>query len=229
MTKKTRLAVLNALARAVPSKLARIRVNQKTNRALARQYGDLQLDVDWKALSVANIGNESNQVFGLVAKTIREIDRPIRSMLLAGEDKSAVSTYASIANIPPEHITTAGLHDGSDYNWNFENAAPAMDPFDCIVSHAILEHLIDPYKHIQDLCGLLQPRGHLVVFTVAPGFPYHRHPIDCMRFFPDWFETVADRLELSVKDRFFGDERIMYRFQVSKVTDSFRADRSNQN
>jgi hypothetical protein len=68
---------------------------------------------------------------------------------------------------------------------------------------------------MEDLSGLLQPDGHLVVFTVTPGFPYHRHPIDCMRFFPDWFETVADRLKLSIHDRFFGDERVMYRFRRS--------------
>jgi len=61
--------------------------------------------------------------------------------------------------------------------------------------------------------GLLERGGYLVVFTVTPGFPYHRHPIDCLRFLPDWFETVAERLELEIQDRFFGDERVMYRFR----------------
>lgn len=212
ITRKTQLAVLNAIAVLIPSKLARLRVARKTNRALGEQYGELHSVIDWKDFSVAGVKNESKQVFGLVAKTIRDISTPIHAMLLAGEDRSAVPVYASIANIPSENISTAGLHENADHTWDFEYPPPTIGPFDCIVSHAILEHLIDPYGHIRDLITLLRPAGSLVVFTVAPGFPYHRHPIDCVRFFPDWFETVANRLGLEIKDRFFGDERIMYRF-----------------
>jgi hypothetical protein len=49
-------------------------------------------------------------------------------------------------------------------------------------------------------------------YTVTPGFPYHRHPVDCMRFFPDWFEEVGKRLDLTVQDRFIGDDHIVYRY-----------------
>lgn len=207
------LAALEMIASLIPTKLARIKANQKTKRALARQFGDLRSDEEWKSASIGGLGNESKQVFGMVVRTIRAIDEPVESMLLAGEAASAKPVYASIAGITAEKITTAGLHGDADHQWNFEEAPPEIGRFQCVVSHAILEHLIDPYGHIRDLGNLVEPGGHLIIFTVSPGFPYHRHPIDCMRFFPDWFETIAERLSLEIVDRYYGSERIMYRFR----------------
>lgn len=205
--------MLNAVASLIPSKLARIRANQKSNRSLARHYGDLRSDAEWKSLSVKGLENESSQIFGLVVQTIKDIEQPVDSLLLAGEAAAAKPMYSSIANIAREKIKTAGLHADADHMWNFEESPPDMGRFHCIVSHAILEHLIDPYGHFRTLCDLLLPGGHLVIFTVTPGFPYHRYPIDCMRFFPDWFETVAERTGLEIADRYFGSERVMYRFR----------------
>lgn len=212
-SRKAKMAVLNALSSLIPTKLARIKTNRKTNQALARQFGDLRSNEDWKALSVKGLENESSQIFGLVVQTIKDIEEPPESMLLAGEAASAKRVYASIAGIPLQSISTAGLHDDADHEWNFENDPPAIGRYQCVVSYAILEHLIDPYRHVCDLSGLLEPGGHLVIFTVSPGFPYHRHPIDCMRFFPDWFDTVGERLGLEVADRFYASERIMYRYR----------------
>ncbi len=73
--------------------------------------------------------------------------------------------------------------------------------FYLIISQATLEHLIDPYKHLKDLVDLLDDDGRLVVHSVLPGFLYHRYPIDCFRFYPDWFEEVSKRLKLDVEDR----------------------------
>ena len=204
--------VLALVAGLIPSKLARIRANQKTNRALAHQFGDLRSGEAWDAASVGVPGNESKQIAGIVVRTVQAIS-PVQSMLLAGEAASAKPVYASFAGIAPGAITTAGLHADSDHQWNFEQSPPSLGRYQCIVSYAVLEHLIDPYRHVRDLAGLLESGGHLVVFTVSPGFPYHRHPIDCQRFFPDWFETVGARLGLEIADRFYGSERIMYRFR----------------
>lgn len=213
ISRDAKTAIVNAAARLVPTKLARIKANQKTNRAIAREYGDLNSGVNWKSSSIHGIGNESSQVFGMVVRTIQSIDAPLQPVLLAGEAQAAKPVYASIAGVAADRIITAGLHDDADHRWNFEESPPDIGPFQCIVSHAILEHLINPYGHMRDLAGLLAKGGNLVVFTVTPGFPYHRHPIDCMRFFPDWFETVANRTALEVEDRYFGSERIMYRFR----------------
>ncbi|MCK4866792.1 MAG: methyltransferase domain-containing protein, partial [Alphaproteobacteria bacterium] len=136
----------------------------------------------------------------------------IRSVLLAGEGAEAKAAYASVIGASPDIVVTAGLHDDADHRWDFEDVPPEIEGFQCVVSHAMLEHLVDPYRHMRDLGNLLAPGGQLVVYTVTPGFPYHRHPVDCMRFFPDWFEEVGKRMELMVQDRFIGDDHIVYRY-----------------
>ena len=78
--------------------------------------------------------------------------------------------------------------------------SPVIDDDGTVVaeSGAIIEHLVDPVKHLKDCYGLLKPGGHMVFSTVIPGFQYHRYPIDCLRFFPDWFEEIARLLQAEV-------------------------------
>lgn len=211
--RRIRWAILNAVTGIVPSKLARIRANQKTNRAIMREYGDLEPDMDWRSISFKGLENESREISGPVVKTINDIAEPINSILLAGEAAAARPLYAKLTDTPTDLITTAGLHPDADYVWDFEQSPPEIGRFQCTVSYAILEHLIDPYRHVRALVGLMEPGGNLVIFTVSSGFPYRRHPIDCLRFFPDWFETVANRLGLIIADRYYGSERIMCRLQ----------------
>jgi len=77
----------------------------------------------------------------------------------------------------------------------------------------MLEHLVDPYKHVADLIELLNPGGMLILHTHIPGVQYHRYPVDCIRFYPDWFEEVATRTNCQVLDRYIGELRICYTLQ----------------
>jgi 2-polyprenyl-3-methyl-5-hydroxy-6-metoxy-1,4-benzoquinol methylase len=97
--------------------------------------------------------------------------------------------------------------------WNFEHDCPGgLGPFSLIISQAMIEHLLEPYKHLRDLFSTLDAGGSMIIHTVTPGFEYHRYPVDCFRFYPDWFEEVADRLGATVTGRFVGDLRILYQF-----------------
>jgi len=100
-----------------------------------------------------------------------------------------------------------------DYYWNFENDCPIHEKYSLIISQAMLEHLINPYKHISDLANLLENGGHLIVHSVLPLYQYHRYPIDCLRFFPDWFEEVAKRLELEIVDKYIRLSHITYKYK----------------
>lgn len=79
----------------------------------------------------------------------------------------------------------------------------------------MMEHLVDPYKHMKDLSSLLEEEGYLIVHTVMPGFMYHRHPVDTIRFFPDWFEEVASkkRLNLKIVSKYVRDFHIFYMYK----------------
>ncbi|UCH45087.1 MAG: hypothetical protein JSV11_12470, partial [Nitrospiraceae bacterium] len=110
-------------------------------------------------------------------------------------------------------VLTAGLSD-ADYIWNFEEDIPVIkNTVDLVISQAIFEHLLNPYKHLHDLSNLIQSTGYIIIHTVIPGFPYHRHPIDSLRFFPDWFEEAAQRFHLKIIKKRIKDTHIFYMYQ----------------
>lgn len=164
---------------------------------------------------VTGLASESTVIMGEVVHALRAVARPSDVLLLAGERNTSKAAYARIAGIPERCVFTAGLHDEMDYRWNYDLAPPSNMPrVDLIASHAMLEHLMDPYLHVSSCYRLLNPGGHAVFHTVMPGFQYHRFPVDCMRFYPDWFEVVAERLGAKVAMRLISTEaHIVYCLQ----------------
>ena len=165
---------------------------------------------DYEKYTLEGLPSESTFYHGEIIKWSRDIVPSPKKALLAGEDTSAAKLIGREIKI--DRINTAGLLE-VDYRWDFEEDPPSMGLFDLIISYAILEHLLDPYKHVSDLAGLLSPDGFLIVHTVCPGFDYHRYPIDTCRFYPDWFEEIAKRLRLAIVKKRIKDSHIFYMYQ----------------
>jgi SAM-dependent methyltransferase len=164
---------------------------------------------DYEEYRLNELPDESGFYHGEIIKWARDLT-PQR-VLFAGENSKSAHVIKDA--IHAECIVTAGLGT-CDLQWNFEENPPVVDmPFDLIISQAILEHLLNPYKHLHDLVSLLQPNGHLILHTVIPGFPFHRYPIDAVRFFPDWFEEAALKLKLSVERKRLRYTHIFYCFK----------------
>ena len=177
---------------------------------IRKQYGDFRLDQDYSAQHIRGLSKESGSIRGVIVDIVNNLKQKIDRVLLPGEYNTDKIHYSKLFSIDESKIITAGIGDDMDHEWNYEQKPPEMGKFDIILSQAMLEHLLNPYKHVADLSGMLNPGGTLVLHTHIPGFKYHRHPIDCQRFYPDWFEEVAERLDLSVYDRYIGDLRICY-------------------
>lgn len=177
---------------------------------IEKQYGDFRLDQDYGELHIYGLSKESGVIRGVIVQIVNKLKPKINRALLPGEYNRDKPHYSKLLGIDQDKIVTAGIGGDMDYEWNYEEAPPEIGKFDIIISQAMLEHLLNPYKHVADLGSLLNPGGALILHTHIPGFRYHRYPIDCMRFYPDWFEEVAKRLNLSVYDRYIGDLRICY-------------------
>lgn len=163
----------------------------------------------YENFSVSDLNSESCMYHGEIIKWATDL-KP-KCILFAGETKETASRLKKIMNAG--EVFTTGLDD-TDFKWDFEKDAPVIEEnFDLIVSQAILEHLLNPYKHVEDLSHLLQKNGHLILHTVMPGFLYHRYPIDSVRFFPDWFEEVALRMNLKVERKRINETHIFYMYQ----------------
>ena len=159
--------------------------------------------------------NVSGVLVGEIIKIIFDLNPKPARILLDGDDKSVVEQFRKKFSFDEAVIATAGKQGNFDFDWDFENDYPENMPgnFDLIVSQAMFEHLIDPYKHFKDLANLLKRGGHLIVHTHIPGYTYHRYPIDAVRFFPDWFELTAKKNGLEVKRRFLRNFHIIYLFE----------------
>ncbi|MFK7932194.1 MAG: hypothetical protein AB8G22_01710 [Saprospiraceae bacterium] len=178
-------------------------------------YGDFKFEEDFSKFTISNLAKESGWIRGEIISSLQKLPTEPESLLLPGEPLSVKAVYAKVLNLNLDSIKTTGLYpvEEVDYYWDFEKDKPDFGYYDLIISQAMLEHLINPYKHMIDLSNALSKGGHLVVHTVIPGFPYHRYPIDCMRFYPDWFEEVGNRLALKIIDKYIGEQRIMYCYQ----------------
>lgn len=161
---------------------------------------------------LSGLPNESTFYSGEIIKWIKDINNPTNKILLAGDNRQIAMLLGKAIN--SMNIYTAGIIDDVDFKWDFEDKVPNIGKFNIIVSQVMLEHLIDPYKHMYDLSSLLLPNGYLVIHTVCPGYGYHRYPIDTLRFYPDWFEEVGKRLKLIVMHRRVKNNNIFYMYQL---------------
>jgi SAM-dependent methyltransferase len=159
--------------------------------------------------------NITGVLVGEIVKMILDLDLKPGRILLDGDGKSVVDQFRKKFGFEGADIITVGKQGNFDFEWDFEDDYPENMPsnFDLIVSQAMFEHLIDPYKHFKDLANLLKRGGHLVIHTHIPGYTYHRYPIDAVRFFPDWFELSSERNGLEVKRKFLRNFHIIYLFE----------------
>ena len=68
---------------------------------------------------------------------------------------------------------------------------------DVVISQALLEHVVDPVQAIRALAAILPASGILVIQTCNPFISLHRYPIDCLRFFPDFFLNLERYLPVT--------------------------------
>lgn len=150
-----------------------------------------------------------------IVKSIENIEKGSKNILLDGDTKLVAKQFQKRFDLLNSEILTVGIGDKFDYDWNFENDVPnglASKKFDLIISQAMMEHLIDPYKHLKDLITLMDRNGYLIIHTEMPGYNYHRYPVDTVRFFPDWFEEITQRFSLKIVRKFRRDFHIIYCF-----------------
>lgn len=173
-------------------------------------YGEFD-KTDYEEFTLRGVHNESAGFAGEFIKWSQNITPPPNRILLAGESRSILEYLRH--PFREQALFTTGLSN-ADYEWNFERDPPSMGEFDLVMSQAILEHLLNPYKHSCDLVSITAPGGFLIVHGAGPGFPYHRFPIDACRLYPDWFEEIAERMNLLiVRKRIRKDHNTFYMYQ----------------
>jgi len=181
----------------------------QNNHKFKKLYGDFGLKKNYERSRVYKLPSESGIIFGTIVEFTNSI-KPVSSLLLPGENIEVGKVYSNKFSIP--RVVTIGINAGMDYFWDFEKDPPDIGKFELIISQAMLEHLINPFKHLVDLSRMLDDKGYLIIHSVMPGYFYHRYPIDCQRFYPDWFEEMAKRLNLRIVSKHLHRGHIFYMY-----------------
>jgi SAM-dependent methyltransferase len=63
------------------------------------------------------------------------------------------------------------------------------ESFDAVVTVSTLEHTRHPWLVVQEIARIMKPGG-LACLTAPFAWPYHAHPIDCWRIYPDGMEAI---------------------------------------
>ncbi len=163
-----------------------------------------------------NVSNESGHIKGEIVWIIRKLNIENAIVLLVGETNKVKTNF--LENFPFRSLNTTGISDNVDYHWDFNDQIPVgIGKYNLILSQAVLEHLVDPVDHIRKLKLLLADNGYLIVHTVMPGFFYHRYPVDCLRFYPDWFQEISKLVKLQIKFKILSLDHIIYCYQHSNL------------
>jgi SAM-dependent methyltransferase len=192
--------------------------NFRDLKEIKKQYGNFERlnKVEQKkyALKLPNI---CGFYYAEIVKTIINLNISPKRILLDCDSKLVKKLFKEKFNLNSAEIFTVGIGNDFDLDWDFECDPPENLPhdFDLIISQNIFEHLINPYKHFSDLADRLGYGGVIIIQTHMPGFYYHRYPIDTLRFYPDWFETSANRLKLNILNKIQRGFNIFYIFTKS--------------
>jgi len=117
------------------------------------------------------------------------------------ENEAVMKYYPAITELYSVDIDP----NTKDIIWDICKPYERKNWVDFIICNAVLEHVIDPFGAVKNLTDVLVPDGLIFIFTVGPGAPYHRYPIDCYRFYRDVFIEYAEAFNLKIEDMIFPD------------------------
>jgi SAM-dependent methyltransferase len=93
----------------------------------------------------------------------------------------------------------SGSH-GVDFEVDMNVRQEFDTQYDVVISQALLEHVCRPSVVIENKANLLKSGGVMVLHTHGPAMGYHGYPIDCVRFYKDFFEDLCKYLPIELID-----------------------------
>lgn len=71
---------------------------------------------------------------------------------------------------------------------------------DVVFAQALLEHICRPCVAIENFCGMVKSGGYIILHTHNNNMGYHAYPVDCCRFFKDYFVALCKYLPVKVSE-----------------------------
>lgn len=142
--------------------------------------------------------NLSGGFHGVSFAQIKKYFKPDNHILLIAEQPKVFPTFK--AHFPSATVFNIGFEGqhGEEYVLDLNKDHCFVNDFDIVFSQALLEHICNPFQAIKNMSKLCKNGGHIVIHTVNSQMPLHRYPIDCLRFFEDWFKDICNYLPIEL-------------------------------
>jgi SAM-dependent methyltransferase len=125
--------------------------------------------------------------------------KPGSRVLEIGPD-SFPSTYAKLVNNPTITWHTLDI-DGSDqltYPNAEEYSFPTPDEsYDAVIAAQVIEHVKKIWVWMREVERVCKKGGHVILINPI-SWPYHPHPVDCWRIYPDGMRALLEGTGLRV-------------------------------
>mgnify|MGYP000007999867 CR=1 FL=1 len=111
-------------------------------------------------------------------------------------------TYTPLFDHRGFHYRGVDVQEGPNVDVVMDNPASipiGSETVDLVISGQLLEHAPRFWEVFAEMSRLLRPGGVLVAIAPSAG-PEHRYPVDCYRFLPDSFRSLAESNGLDVID-----------------------------
>lgn len=172
-------------------------------------YKSEKLSINWDGRAHVKVPNRSGLIWS-VFKEWWDIF-PLRGHgLLVGEEYNdgGVEVKSFFSGIgETEDIIISSITD-SDVDWDITTPYMGIhDPFlfDYIICQAVIEHVKDPVRAVENLVDVLLPEGFLYLHSHGPAFKEHKHPIDCWRFLRDGVLVLGNHDSARIVDMLYTD------------------------
>jgi len=129
-------------------------------------------------------------LFGMIEKWA-----PRKDLLLIAENPQVIpSVQSHLSGLWDIDCIGYGGAKGEGFSLDLNILGNFDREYACVMSQALLEHVCRPSIAIENMLRMTEPGGVVILHTVNPGCGYHAFPIDCVRFFPDFWADLAKYL-----------------------------------
>lgn len=146
-------------------------------------------------------------LFGYIEKYIKEGN----SILLISEPEKVIPVFKE--RFPDAGYISNREHTGGAYtDLNIEKEYCA-DRADIILCQAVLEHICNPFGAIHNLRRMTNKNGYIFIHTHNIKMQYHAYPIDCLRYYKDFFVNITEYINLKLIEYDEWNEHIFIAYQ----------------
>jgi hypothetical protein len=159
------------------------------------------LGIEWDETKRIRAPNRSGIYWGIFDEWWNNVQLFGNVLSVGDEYPQGTELKSFLSNRFPmiDHVYINSLSN-SDLDWDITQPLTLDMKFDWIICQAVLEHVIDPVAAVYNMVATLDPHRFIMLHSHGPGFPEHRHPIDCYRFFRDGVVALANHADLTIID-----------------------------